>query len=113
MLGLLRLTISPIDDVDTFLEERVFHVSYRDYIQSVKMFGAAIALVLVTVHLTFADDTHVSNKARPNKGSYEDRSRSINPDEIDYRLYNRSGTAGRMGLGASPLHPEGPGNVTN
>ncbi len=27
--------------------------------------------------------------------------------------YDRSGTRGRMGLGASPYHPEGPGNVSN
>jgi hypothetical protein len=27
--------------------------------------------------------------------------------------FDRSGTRGRMGLGASPYHPEGPGNVSN
>jgi hypothetical protein len=27
--------------------------------------------------------------------------------------FDRSGTRGRMGLGASPYHPEGPGNVTD
>lgn len=26
--------------------------------------------------------------------------------------YDCSGTVGRVGLGASPFHPEGPGNVT-
>ena len=29
----------------------------------------------------------------------------------DRAAYHCSGTRGRMGLGASPLHPEGPGNV--
>lgn len=30
----------------------------------------------------------------------------------DQYCYNQSGTAGRMGLGADPLHPEGPGNFS-
>jgi hypothetical protein len=27
--------------------------------------------------------------------------------------FNMSGTAGRLGLGANPAHPEGPGNSSN
>jgi hypothetical protein len=35
------------------------------------------------------------------------------PVQVQQQLeYDRSGTIGRMGLGASPYHPEGPGNVT-
>ncbi|PNE12460.1 MAG: hypothetical protein CR217_03600 [Beijerinckiaceae bacterium] len=34
------------------------------------------------------------------------------PSRLDRALFHRSGTRGRQGLGASPLHPEGPGNVT-
>ncbi len=30
----------------------------------------------------------------------------------DRANYDWSGTRGRMGLGASPMHPEGPGNVS-
>lgn len=30
----------------------------------------------------------------------------------NWALYDRSGTLGRQGLGASPFHPEGPGNVS-
>jgi hypothetical protein len=30
----------------------------------------------------------------------------------DRARFHRSGTRGRQGLGASPLHPEGPGNTT-
>lgn len=29
------------------------------------------------------------------------------------QYYHDSGTAGRIGLGASPFHPEGPGNFTH
>jgi hypothetical protein len=31
-------------------------------------------------------------------------------DDCDRKDYDESGSRGRMGLGASPYHPEGPGN---
>lgn len=31
----------------------------------------------------------------------------------DRARYDWSGTRGRMGLGANPMHPEGPGNFSN
>ena len=33
--------------------------------------------------------------------------------DCDRRAYGYSGTRGRMGLGADPAHPEGPGNAPN
>lgn len=33
--------------------------------------------------------------------------------DCDRRAYDYSGTRGRMGLGADPAHPEGPGNAPN
>ncbi len=33
--------------------------------------------------------------------------------DCDRRDYGYSGTRGRMGLGANPAHPEGPGNAPN
>lgn len=33
--------------------------------------------------------------------------------DCDRRDYDYSGTRGRMGLGANPAHPEGPGNAPN
>lgn len=33
--------------------------------------------------------------------------------DCDRRAYDYSGTRGRMGLGANPAHPEGPGNAPN
>ncbi len=88
----------------------MFLLRRRNYIRSAKIFGAA-ALVFTMAGLTFADDTHDSNKASKDKGIYANADHLLNPGEIDHRLYHRSGTAGRMGLGASPLHPEGPGNA--
>jgi hypothetical protein len=37
----------------------------------------------------------------------------ISASDCDRRAYDYSGTRGRMGLGASPYHPEGPGNAPN
>ena len=33
--------------------------------------------------------------------------------ELDWFRYGYSGTRGRMGLGADPAHPEGPGNFSS
>ena len=33
--------------------------------------------------------------------------------ELDWFRYGYSGTAGRIGLGADPAHPEGPGNFSS
>jgi len=43
-------------------------------------------------------------------GMYEFR--SVAPSRWDRHRFHRSGTRGRMGLGADPMHPEGPGNVS-
>jgi hypothetical protein len=34
-------------------------------------------------------------------------------NDCDRKAYGESGTRGRMGLGADPAHPEGPGNVSD
>ena len=34
-------------------------------------------------------------------------------DDCDRKAYGESRTRGRMGLGADPAHPEGPGNVSD
>jgi hypothetical protein len=45
--------------------------------------------------------------------SYYDQSTGFGPSRSDRAEFDRSGTRGRMGLGASPYHPEGPGNPTD
>ncbi len=37
---------------------------------------------------------------------------SMNPHQ-DYSYYDRSGSRGRLGLGANPARPEGPGNFSD
>ncbi|WP_148210609.1 hypothetical protein [Beijerinckia indica] len=50
--------------------------------------------------------------ARHRSPTYDpDAGSSLPVDVYRQRLYHNSGTAGRMGLGADPYHPEGPGNV--
>jgi hypothetical protein len=46
-------------------------------------------------------------------GLYEYRSVAPNlvPSRADRWRFHHSGTRGRIGLGADPVHPEGPGNV--
>jgi len=48
-------------------------------------------------------------------GLYENRSVGVGPapSRVDHWRFDRSGTRGRLGLGADPLHPEGPGNPSN
>jgi len=51
-------------------------------------------------------------------GPYENNGRFVKPNtsltsHSDRNAFFRSGTRGRMGLGASPLHPEGPGNYSD
>lgn len=46
-------------------------------------------------------------------GLFDGSPSGLTPSQIDHRNYERGGTRGREGLGASPLHPEGPGNVTD
>jgi hypothetical protein len=44
-------------------------------------------------------------------GMYLDPSQGRAPSITDRRDFDHSGTRGRDGLGASPFHPEGPGDV--
>ncbi|WP_395665834.1 hypothetical protein [Methylocella sp.] len=51
--------------------------------------------------------------ARDYVGLYQAPQRSLTMDQQDQRLFDRSGTVGREGLGENPSHPEGPGNVSD
>ena len=53
-----------------------------------------------------------SGRRRPIRPPAE--SRKARPiQELDRLRYGYSGTSGRMGLGADPAHPEGPGNFSS
>ncbi len=43
---------------------------------------------------------------------YAPGARGPSAQQWEQQQYHESGTLGRMGLGASPFHPEGPGNAS-
>lgn len=49
----------------------------------------------------------------PYQGSYTNPTVQASPSRTDRAGFDRSGTRGREGLGATPAHPEGPGGVSN
>lgn len=52
-------------------------------------------------------------KANEYYGLYQGTSGGMSQKQVEHRVFDRSGTVGREGLGASPLHPEGPGDVVD
>jgi len=76
---------------------------------------AALILLAATVE----DEARGKNRYQPRASEYPWREYyQIQPpcmslDDCDRKAYGESGTRGRMGLGADPAHPEGPGNVSN
>lgn len=51
--------------------------------------------------------------AREYFGLSQSPGQGLTIDQQNLRLFDRSGTVGREGLGQSPFHPEGPGNVSD
>jgi len=76
----------------------------------------AAAILVVSAGTVAADERFPSNQYY---GPYENNGRFVQPNpslassRADRNAFFRSGTRGRMGLGASPIHPEGPGNVSD
>ena len=74
--------------------------------------GLAVALLLALASPA---------QAQPARAPYAQPNVSLNKrgkpchslSGCDRRDYDDSGTRGRMGLGADPAHPEGPGNMPN
>jgi hypothetical protein len=55
----------------------------------------------------------VADQGAVRKGAQTMRPPCHSRADCDRRDYDYSGTRGRMGLGADPAHPEGPGNAPN
>ena len=78
--------------------------------------GLAAAILMASVGAVAADERFPPNQFY---GPYEDNGRFVKPSQDlppsreDRNAFYRSGTRGRQGLGASPIHPEGAGNVSN
>ena len=80
--------------------------------QAAKIWLAAIVLLASTGVVGAQEQYPAGPDAyyRYPNGLYEYR--SVAPSRWDRHRFHRSGTRGRMGLGADPIHPEGPGNVS-
>lgn len=78
----------------------------------------ATAIALTAAMLGTAAARHVRTRLHPAYASpcYEvpaPRKPCFSLDDCDRKAFDESGTRGRMGLGADPAHPEGPGNFSN
>jgi len=82
-------------------------------------FSLALLAVCLLASEAFLDACHpaygevqtLPRTMRHSQAKGSDPSSSIPVDVYRRQIYHNSGTVGRMGLGASPFHPEGPGNV--
>jgi hypothetical protein len=76
-----------------------------------RMMGLAVVMSAASLGTAGAQALYPSPGER-----YRNDSTNLNPQTApsrwDRARFHRSGTRGRQGLGASPLRPEGPGNVT-
>ena len=78
--------------------------------------GVVAALLMASVGAAAAQASPpVQRPAKASQyyGLYEGSSGGLTPAQVDHRTFDRSGTRGREGLGDSPFHPEGPGNVAD
>jgi hypothetical protein len=75
--------------------------------------GLAVVLLMGSAGVVAAKDRSVQPAdANQYYGLFEGLSGDPAPAQIDRRNFDHSGTRGREGLGDSPFHPEGPGNVS-
>ena len=76
-----------------------------------RMMGLAVLMSAASLGTTGARELYPSPGER-----YRNAETNLNPQlppsRRDRARFHRSGNRGRQGLGAGPLHPEGPGNVT-
>jgi Trm5-related predicted tRNA methylase len=74
--------------------------------------GLAAAMLMASMGVVAAQEHYPPTRDLYSRyGLYEYR--SVAPSRWDRLRFHRSGTRGRMGLGADPAHPEGPSNVSD
>jgi hypothetical protein len=87
--------------------------------------GLAAAILVASVGAVAADERYAPGlpgffalpplyEGSPFSSPYfANQFQGLAPSREDRNIFNRSGSRGRMGLGASPIHPEGAGNDSN
>jgi hypothetical protein len=94
------------------------HGSCHALASCLALFGLATVILLAT---TVEGEARCKHHDRPPVKAYPypwHEYYQIQPpctslDDCDRKAFGESGTRGRMGLGADPAHPEGPGNVSD
>jgi hypothetical protein len=76
-----------------------------------RMIGLAATMLAATMGNALAQELYPSPGGRY-RNAETNRNPQLPPSRWDRARFHRSGNRGRQGLGAGPLHPEGPGNVT-
>ena len=75
----------------------------------------ATAIIVATMGATAGDERSPPDQyygPYENNGPFVKPIPGLAPSREDRNNFNRSGTRGREGLGASPIHPEGAGNLS-
>jgi hypothetical protein len=81
--------------------------------RKVRRVSLAAAVLIASAGAVAASDNRPTVTHHYYRSVYEHRSVSIAAPWIDDADFDHSGTLGRLGLGANPVDPEGPGNVEN
>lgn len=95
---------------------RINKIAAGHKVQKIRL---AAVILCVSVGTVAADERYSASPANQYYGPYENNrpfekpNPSLAPSRVDRNAFDRSGTRGRQGLGASPVHPEGPGNVSD
>ncbi len=81
---------------------------------SARKIGLATAVLITSVGAAAAQN-HQPQPPRPDQyyGLYQSPDQNLALSRLDRAQFDHAGTRGREGLGAAPLHPEGPGNVAD
>jgi hypothetical protein len=75
--------------------------------------GLAVAMLMTSMGVIAAHERYPSGADLYYHAYLFYEHHSIAPSRRDRFRFDRSGTRGRMGLGADTAHPEGPGNVSD
>jgi hypothetical protein len=87
----------------------------RDLASSLTSLGFVAILLLASTVEGEARCKHYTGRGRMNvhAGILSSPPPCRSPDDCDRKAYGESGARGRLGLGADPAHPEGPGNPSD
>lgn len=75
--------------------------------------GLIVAMLIAPMGSVAAQERYPSGAGLHYRAPHVYKHRSVAVSRWDRWRFHRSGTRGREGLGASPTHPEGPGNVSH